>query len=82
MLVKGLGGGPVAERFAGSTVEGCGDGVQVGISPSVGSVGDSYDNALAESVIGLLTDVSYSIRQSVSSRSRTRRPRSSRSKSW
>ena len=24
-----------------------------GISPSVGSVGDSYDNALAESVIGL-----------------------------
>jgi len=26
---------------------------QVGIEPSVGSVGDSYDNALAESVIGL-----------------------------
>ena len=27
--------------------------VQAGIEPSVGSVGDSYDNALAESVIGL-----------------------------
>lgn len=27
--------------------------VETGISPSVGSVGDSYDNALAESVIGL-----------------------------
>ena len=26
---------------------------QTGIEPSVGSVGDSYDNALAESVIGL-----------------------------
>ena len=26
---------------------------EAGISPSVGSVGDSYDNALAESVIGL-----------------------------
>jgi len=26
---------------------------QVGIEPSVGSIGDSYDNALAESVIGL-----------------------------
>ncbi len=26
---------------------------QAGIEPSVGSVGDSYDNALAESVIGL-----------------------------
>ncbi len=26
---------------------------EVGIEPSVGSVGDSYDNALAESVIGL-----------------------------
>ena len=26
---------------------------ETGISPSVGSVGDSYDNALAESVIGL-----------------------------
>ena len=25
----------------------------VGITPSVGSVGDSYDNALAETVIGL-----------------------------
>src|SRR5215468_3264225 len=25
----------------------------VGVAPSVGSVGDSYDNALAESVIGL-----------------------------
>ena len=25
---------------------------EVGIEPSVGSVGDSYDNALAESVIG------------------------------
>jgi transposase InsO family protein len=27
--------------------------VEVGIEPSVGSVGDSYDNALAESIIGL-----------------------------
>src|SRR6185437_1273715 len=27
---------------------------EAGIEPSVGSVGDSYDNALAESVIGLL----------------------------
>jgi transposase InsO family protein len=26
---------------------------EAGINPSVGSVGDSYDNALAESVIGL-----------------------------
>ena len=26
---------------------------EAGIKPSVGSVGDSYDNALAESVIGL-----------------------------
>ena len=26
---------------------------QVGIEPSIGSIGDSYDNALAESVIGL-----------------------------
>ena len=25
----------------------------MGIAPSVGSVGDSYDNALAESIIGL-----------------------------
>ena len=27
--------------------------VEAGIKPSVGSIGDSYDNALAESVIGL-----------------------------
>jgi transposase InsO family protein len=27
---------------------------EAGIEPSVGSLGDSYDNALAESVIGLL----------------------------
>ena len=27
---------------------------EAGIDPSVGSVGDSYDNALAETVIGLL----------------------------
>jgi transposase InsO family protein len=26
---------------------------EAGIEPSVGSVGDSYDNALAETVIGL-----------------------------
>ena len=26
---------------------------EVGIKPSVGSVGDSYDNALAETIIGL-----------------------------
>ena len=28
-------------------------GAGAGIEPSVGSIGDSYDNALAESVIGL-----------------------------
>ena len=27
--------------------------LEAGIEPSVGSVGDSYDNALAETVIGL-----------------------------
>ena len=27
--------------------------VEAGIEPSVGSVGDSYDNALAETIIGL-----------------------------
>ncbi len=27
--------------------------VEMGIAPSVGSVGDSYDNALAETIIGL-----------------------------
>ena len=27
--------------------------VEAGLEPSVGSVGDSYDNALAETVIGL-----------------------------
>ncbi|MCR9247832.1 MAG: integrase core domain-containing protein, partial [bacterium] len=27
--------------------------LEAGIEPSVGSVGDSYDNALAESIIGL-----------------------------
>ncbi len=27
--------------------------IEVGIDPSVGTVGDSYDNALAECVIGL-----------------------------
>jgi transposase InsO family protein len=27
--------------------------VEAGIEPSVGSVGDSYDNAMAESIIGL-----------------------------
>jgi putative transposase len=26
---------------------------EIGVEPSVGSVGDSYDNAMAESVIGL-----------------------------
>jgi transposase InsO family protein len=32
--------------------------LEAGIEPSVGSVGDSYDNALAETVIGLFkTDV-------------------------
>ena len=30
--------------------------VQMGIAPSMGSVGDSYDNALAESIIGLYQD--------------------------
>jgi transposase InsO family protein len=34
--------------------------VETGIEPSVGSVGDSYDNALAETVIGLFkTEVIY-----------------------
>ena len=34
--------------------------VEAGIEPSVGSVGDSYDNALAETVIGLFkTEVIY-----------------------
>jgi len=28
--------------------------LEVGITPSVGSIGDSYDNALAETVIGLI----------------------------
>ena len=33
---------------------------EAGIEPSVGSVGDSYDNAMAESVIGLFkTEVIY-----------------------
>ena len=33
---------------------------EAGIEPSVGSVGDSYDNALAETVIGLFkTEVIY-----------------------
>jgi transposase InsO family protein len=27
---------------------------EAGVEPSVGSVGDSYDNALAETVIGLI----------------------------
>lgn len=34
--------------------------LDAGIEPSVGSVGDSYDNALAETVIGLFkTEVIY-----------------------
>jgi transposase InsO family protein len=34
--------------------------LDAGIEPSVGSVGDSYDNALAESIIGLYkTEVVY-----------------------
>ena len=34
--------------------------LEAGIEPSVGSVGDSYDNALAETVIGLFkTEVIY-----------------------
>jgi transposase InsO family protein len=32
---------------------------EAGIEPSVGSVGDSYDNALAESVIGLFKTEVY-----------------------
>ncbi|HUV32127.1 MAG TPA: integrase core domain-containing protein, partial [Devosiaceae bacterium] len=33
---------------------------EAGIEPSVGSVGDSYDNALAETIIGLFkTEVIY-----------------------
>ena len=34
-------------------------GWQTGIEPSVGSKGDSYDNALAESVIGLFRRKSF-----------------------
>lgn len=30
--------------------------VEEGIDPSVGSVGDSYDNAMAESIIGLFNN--------------------------
>ena len=36
---------------------------EAGISPSVGSVGDSYDNALAESVIGLYKTTNSSARK-------------------
>jgi transposase InsO family protein len=32
---------------------------EAGIAPSVGSVGDSYDNALAETVIGLLEPIGH-----------------------
>jgi transposase InsO family protein len=46
-----------------------------GIEPSVGSRGDSYDNALAESVIGLFKDDL----KSFNSFDRTRRTRNSRS---
>ena len=45
---------------------------EVGIEPSVGSVGDSYDSALAESVIGL-----YKTSGQWPRRSRLLRPRSS-----
>ncbi len=43
---SGRGGQYVAIRYTGRLLE-------AGIEPSVGSVGDSYDNALAETVIGL-----------------------------
>ena len=35
---------------------------EAGIEPSVGSIGDSYDNALAESVVGLFKTGSRSTR--------------------
>ncbi len=36
--------------------------IEAGIEPSVGSVGDSYDNALAETIIGLYkTEVIYQL---------------------
>jgi putative transposase len=53
MFVEGFGGCLPAEGLAGSTVERGSDGVEVGAVPSIGSVGDSYDNALAESVNAL-----------------------------
>ena len=52
MFVEGLGGGFPAEGFAGSAVECCGDGVQVGgcVSGEVGAVGE----ILAEQAVGVL----------------------------
>ena len=52
MFVEGLGGGLPVEGFAGSTVECCGDGVEVvpGVSVEVGAVGE----VLAEETVGVL----------------------------
>ena len=41
--------------------------VQMGIAPSVGSVGDSYDNALAESIIGAVQDGTHRTARAVAS---------------
>jgi transposase InsO family protein len=50
---------------------------EAGIAPSVGSVGDSYDNALAETVIGLFIDRSHPPRRPMAQHRgrRVRRPR-------
>ena len=52
MFVEGLGGGLPIEGFAGSTVECCGDGVQVasGVSAEVGA----FEEVLAEETVGVL----------------------------
>ena len=52
MFVEGLGGGLPVEGFLGSTVECCGDSVQVasGVSAEVGAFGE----VLAEETVGVL----------------------------
>ena len=52
MFVEGLGGGLPAEGFAGSTVQSCGDSVQVapGVSAEIGA----FREVLAEQTVGVL----------------------------
>ena len=52
MFVEGFGGGLPVEGFAGSTVECCGDSVQVvpGVSAEIGAFGE----VLAEETVGVL----------------------------